>query len=130
MEVYKKITNGILVTVRSRFLEEESSIEESQYYHAYEISIQNRSDETVQLLTRHWEIFDSIMGYRDVDGAGVVGEQPVLAPGEHFKYVSLCPLQSTFGTMSGFYTFKRLSDEAAIEVIIPEFDLIFPAVLN
>lgn len=91
---------------------------------AYRITIENASDHTAQLLSRHWEIFDSIGAHKKVDGEGVVGEQPTLAPGDTHQYVSGCNLKSDMGYMEGFYTMVREVDSAIIHVDIPRFNLI------
>ncbi|MBL7930318.1 MAG: Co2+/Mg2+ efflux protein ApaG, partial [Bacteroidia bacterium] len=90
----------------------------------------NKSDFSVQLLRRHWDIFDSVGDRRTVDGEGVVGETPVLEPGQKFKYNSGCNLQSDMGYMKGHYTFMKLMDSKEFNVNIPVFDLIVPAKLN
>ena len=96
----------------------------------YFITIENKSDFSVQLLRRHWDIFDSIGDKRVVDGDGVVGETPVLEPGQKFEYNSGCNLTSELGYMKGYYTLIKLTDGKEFNVDIPQFDLIVPAKLN
>ena len=84
----------------------------------------------MQLLKRHWEIFDSGDQIRFVDGDGVVGETPVIAPGGKFQYNSGCNLTSEIGNMKGYYTLVKLLDQEELKIAIPQFDLIVPAKLN
>ena len=91
---------------------------------SYRITIENKSENTIKLLSRHWDIFDSNFEHREVDGEGVIGEQPVLAPNEIFEYESACSLTTDMGKMKGFYTLLRLVDNTKLQVLIPEFELI------
>ena len=84
----------------------------------------------MQLIKRHWDIFDSTTDKRMVDGIGVVGETPTLEPGEKYEYNSGCNLVSEMGYMKGYYTMKRIKDGSELEVSIPQFNLIVPAKLN
>jgi len=126
VEVKKSITHGIAIAVRCKFLDKSNG----QYCYSYEISMHNTSNKVVQLTHRHWDIFDSIGGDRIVEGEGVVGEKPVLQPGEYYKYSSMCTLLSTFGTMSGYYKFICFEDKKIMRVKIPKFELVFPGTLN
>ena len=124
------ITDGVSVHVSVTFMPEQSRIEAGKWFWVYHIRIENDSDATVQLLTRHWRITDARGMVNLVDGEGVVGESPVLAPGQSHDYVSGCPLTTPFGSMEGFYTFRRLDSERegeAFEVAIPFFPLAAPA---
>lgn len=121
-----KITKGIRISVKTKFLNEQSSYENSYFLFSYKITIENRSEYVVQLLSRHWDIFDSNFEHREVDGEGVIGEQPILAPNELFEYESACSLTTDIGKMKGFYTLERLVDKTKIKVVIPEFELITP----
>jgi len=112
--------------VKTKFLNEQSSYENSYFLFSYKITIENRSEYVVQLLSRHWDIFDSNFEHREVDGEGVIGEQPILAPNELFEYESACSLTTDMGKMKGFYTLERLVDKTKIKVVIPEFELITP----
>jgi ApaG protein len=103
---------------------------ENHYFFVYFITIENKSDVSVQLLKRHWDIFDSIGDNRQVDGDGVVGETPVLEPGQKFEYNSGCNLTSEMGYMKGYYTLLKLMDEKEFNVEIPKFDLVVPAKWN
>ena len=97
--MYTKTTRGILITVNSFFLEDQSVPAESHYVWAYKVRIENQSPETVQLKRRHWRITDARGRVQEVQGAGVVGEQPVLQPGETFEYTSGTPLPTSSGIM-------------------------------
>ena len=103
---------------------------ESHYFFVYFITIENKSDFAVQLTKRHWDIFDSIGEKRVVDGDGVVGETPVIEPGEKFQYNSGCNITSEIGTMKGHYTLVKLLDGKEFNVDIPKFDMVVPAKLN
>jgi ApaG protein len=120
------ITEGITVRVAVNFLPEQSHIEVGKWFWVYHIRIENGSDEAVQLLTRHWRITDGRGMVNLVEGEGVVGEQPLLQPGQSHDYVSGCPLTTPMGTMEGHYTFVRRSGDA-FNVAIPFFPLAAPA---
>ena len=120
------ITDGITVRVAVNFLPEQSRGEVGKWFWVYHIRIENDSDQRVQLVTRHWRITDAHGMVNLVDGEGVVGEQPVLAPGQSHDYVSGCPLTTPNGSMEGHYTFVRQSGEK-FEVKIPFFPLAAPA---
>ena len=120
------ITQGIKVSVVTRFQPELSNADNNHYLFAYKILITNESDYTMQLLSRHWFIFDSWNEHREVEGEGVVGKQPVLAPGESFEYVSSCNLHSDMGTMHGTFYMQRQVDEEIIPIDVPKFDLVSP----
>ena len=113
-----------------KYWREHSIPKENHYFFVYYITIVNHSAYTVQLLKRHWEIFDSVGDHRQVDGEGVVGECPVLEPGERYQYNSGCNLISDMGNMKGYYVMTRLSDGQMFNVSIPKFDLVVPAKLN
>jgi len=109
--MYRATTRSIEVTVTPQFLDERSSPANNYYFWAYTIEIVNRGSETVQLLSRHWRITDAFGRVQEVRGPGVVGEQPVLAPGESFQYSSWCPLKTPTGNMRGTYQMARSSGE-------------------
>lgn len=104
-------TNNIRVEVLSRHSPETYRAGEGQWLFEYTVRITNEGLETVQLLSRHWYIADALDNVREVEGAGVVGKQPVLAPGESFKYSSWCPLKTPTGVMRGTYTMTRSNGE-------------------
>lgn len=120
------ITEGITVRVAVNFLPEQSAIEGGKWFWVYHIRIENGSDEPVQLLTRHWRITDGRGMVNLVEGEGVVGEQPVLQPGQSHDYVSGCPLTTPMGSMEGHYTFVRRDGEE-FKVAVPFFPLAAPA---
>jgi ApaG protein len=124
------VTAGITVRVAVNFLPEQSqpasADEPGKWFWVYHIRIENGSDRTVQLLTRHWRITDGRGMINLVEGEGVVGEQPILHPGQSHDYVSGCPLTTPHGSMEGFYTF-RAQDGDLFEAAIPFFPLAAPA---
>lgn len=123
--MYQAVTRGISVTVTPRYLPEESSPDEGRYFFAYTVEIINRSLERVQLKARYWRITDGRGHIQEVRGAGVVGEQPVLGPGESFSYTSGCPLPTPSGTMQGSYVMETGSGET-FNAKIPAFSLDIP----
>ena len=123
--MYSETTRSIKVTVRPFYLEQHSSPAENHYVWAYLVRIENGGNETVQLRQRHWEITDSFGRRQEVRGPGVVGEQPVLAPGERFEYTSGVPLQTASGFMTGRYQMVSESGER-FEIDVPTFSLDSP----
>lgn len=124
------ITEGIKISVVTSFKPEFSRLEGNLYYFDYRISIENRNPFSVKLLTREWFIYDSLAAPKYVSGEGVVGQQPVLEPGEIYTYSSGCDLNSEIGYMTGHYVFKNMENNAEFPVLIPKFELVFPAKLN
>ena len=122
---YSETTRDITVSVRPFYLEEQSSPSENHYVWAYQVRIENNGSATVQLRTRHWRITDSMGRVNEVRGAGVVGEQPVLGPGESFEYTSGTPLPTPSGIMVGSYEMTNATGER-FEVEIPAFSLDSP----
>lgn len=123
---YSQTTRGVRVTVRSFFLEDQSAPEEARYVWAYRIRIDNQASSTVQLLRRTWNITDARGRTQHVHGAGVVGQQPVLEPGETFEYTSGTPLETPSGFMSGAYHMIEPASGEAFDVVIPTFSLDSP----
>lgn len=123
--IYSEITNSVQVTVEPEFLEEQSEPEDHQFVWAYHIRIENQGRETLTLLTRYWRIIDSLGRTQEVRGAGVVGEQPVLAPGEAFEYTSGTPLGTPSGLMIGSYEMESETGER-FDVAVPAFSLDSP----
>lgn len=123
-------TAGVEIKVETFYQPEYSHPLEHEFMFAYRITLENHNSFSVQLLRRHWHIFDTIGEYREVDGDGVVGQQPVLETGEVFQYVSGCNLKSEMGKMSGHYEMVNLLANTAFQVPIPAFDLIFPMKFN
>jgi ApaG protein len=97
------LTRGIRVKVRAHYVSEHSSPDRGLWFFVYTVRIENEGDERAQLLSRHWVITDANGKVEEVQGPGVIGEQPVIDPGEHFEYISACPLSTPFGSMSGTY---------------------------
>ncbi|MDX1912104.1 MAG: Co2+/Mg2+ efflux protein ApaG [Saprospiraceae bacterium] len=124
------ITQGITVAVEHQYLPEHSDQREHRFVFGYHIRIENGSPYTVQLLRRHWYITDAASQLREVEGEGVVGEQPVLLPGEHYQYTSYCDLNTDMGKMRGTYLMTRREDGGFFEVEIPEFKMVAPSKLN
>ncbi len=123
--MYRAVTADIEVVVRPQFSQEQSQPEKNKYFWTYNVEITNNSAETVQLRTRHWEITDGNGQRQDVRGPGVVGEQPVLKPGDTFRYASGCPLTTPQGIMVGQY--EMVTEEGArFSVAIPAFSLDSP----
>jgi ApaG protein len=120
--LYHSVTSGIRVTVRPEYAPQHSDSALPRHVFVYHIRIENVGDRTAQLLWRHWYITDSIAGNSEVEGEGVVGEQPVLAPGDVHEYESFCVLQGERGSMEGFYEFRR-TDGEDLKVTIPRFEL-------
>lgn len=126
MGITTDITKGVKVTVETEYQQDYSNPVHKHYVFTYQITIENLSDHTVQLLSRHWDIVDITFARREVEGEGVVGKQPILEPGQTHKYVSGCNIQSGYGKMSGFYTMQRQFDGKLFQVNIPAFDMIVP----
>lgn len=123
-------TFGITVTVVTQYLAEHSDPASGRYYFGYHITIRNDSEYTVQLLRRHWFIYNAGGALREVEGEGVVGQQPQLPPGGSFQYASYCDLDTDIGKMRGTYLFTRLDDDSFFDVPVPEFRMCMPALLN
>ncbi|WP_324676566.1 Co2+/Mg2+ efflux protein ApaG [Hymenobacter sp. GOD-10R] len=123
-------TQGVTVSVTTNYLPDYSSPSQEHYVFAYKIDIQNNSEYTVKLLRRHWYIYDANGVVREVEGEGVVGQQPSLEPGDSHQYVSGCNLKSGLGKMRGTYQMERLVDGRTFMVEIPEFTLVVPYRLN
>jgi len=123
-------TQGVTVSVTTNYLPDYSSPSQEHYVFAYKIDIRNNSEYTVKLLRRHWYIYDANGVVREVEGEGVVGQQPVLEPGDSHQYVSGCNLKSGLGKMRGTYQMERLVDGRTFMVEIPEFTLVVPYRLN
>ena len=126
---YEATTRGIRVRVSPSFLDKDSSPAEDYYFWAYEVEILNSGDTTVQLISRHWKITDSEGRTQEVRGPGVVGEQPMLPPGETFRYTSGAPLRTPSGIMLGSYQMTGEGGEA-FDVEIPAFSLDSPYALR
>ncbi|WP_321389390.1 Co2+/Mg2+ efflux protein ApaG [Emcibacter sp.] len=122
---YVAVTDMISVSVIPFFLEDESEPEEGRYMWGYQIQIENHGDDSVQLERRHWKITDSMGRTQEVHGEGVVGEQPVIEPGDAFEYTSGAPLATPSGFMVGTFEMRK-SDGSYFDVNIPAFSLDSP----
>lgn len=125
-----EITEGVKVSVETEYQPEYSSPIQHHFVFTYRITIENESEQTVQLLRRHWFIHDASKKVREVEGEGVVGLQPVIEPGQFHQYVSGCNLKSGMGKMYGTYLMEKLIDGKNFHVIIPEFNMVVPYKLN
>jgi ApaG protein len=123
------ITNGVKVHVSSRFLEERSNPQTNKFIFAYTVTITNTEAVPVQLVSRKWIIKDADGDIETVEGPGVVGEKPVLQPGQSFEYTSFCPLGTPFGTMEGHYNMVS-ADGSRFQARIAPFGLATPGPLN
>ena len=123
------ITNGVKVRVSSRFLEERSNPQTNKFIFAYTVTITNTEAVPVQLVSRKWIIKDADGDIETVEGPGVVGEKPVLQPGQSFEYTSFCPLGTPFGTMEGHYNMVS-ADGSRFQARIAPFGLATPGPLN
>ena len=123
------ITHNIRVQAESFYDEDRSSPQEGDYFFSYQITITNLGEESVQLLSREWIITDATGYQQRVEGPGVVGEQPVLGPGEFFEYTSFCPLSTPVGSMHGSYRMV-LEDGEAFDAVIGPFSLAVPHAVN
>ncbi|MDX2112141.1 MAG: Co2+/Mg2+ efflux protein ApaG [Alphaproteobacteria bacterium] len=123
--MYSKTTNHIKITVIPMYLAEQSNPAEFHYVWAYTIQIENLGQDKVQLLNRHWRITDGHGALQEVRGPGVVGEQPLLEPGDHFQYTSGVALKTNSGIMTG--TYEMINDQDQIFLVeIPAFSLDSP----
>ena len=123
--MYNAVTRQISVTVTPHFIEDQSDPEDNHYVWAYQFNIENAGSETVQLISRYWHITDANGQVQEVRGDGVVGEQPVLRPGESFEYTSGTPLSTPSGIMVGRYQMETKGGEG-FEIEIPAFSLDSP----
>jgi ApaG protein len=123
------LTNGILVEVKSEYLAERSSPSAHRYAFAYTVKISNQGGETAQLRSRHWLITDATGEVQEVRGEGVVGAQPVLAPGEFFEYTSWCVIATSSGSMRGSYQMVPVRGQP-FDAEVAEFRLAMPHTLN
>ncbi len=122
-------TRGIRIEVESAYVEERSEPREGYFFFAYRVRISNVGGQTAQLVSREWIITDGDGNVERVSGPGVVGEQPVLAPGQAFEYTSFCPLRTSVGAMHGSYEMK-VSDGESFRAEIAPFTLAVPGVVN
>jgi len=124
------LTDFINIKATPLYREKFSQPEKGEYIFSYKIEIRNDSQDTIQLLSRHWYIFDSCGQYSEVKGEGVIGKQPIILPEQNFSYESFCQLKTDVGCMWGNYLMKNQQTNRLFEVAIPEFQLITPMRLN
>ena len=127
--MYSKKTKKINITVNPYFLDDQSEPEDQHFVWAYQVTIDNQSNDKVQLKNRYWKIIDSNGSEQEVRGEGVVGEQPILNPGERFEYTSGTPLSTPSGFMGGYYEMET-NEGKRFDAIIPQFSLDSPFVKN
>ncbi len=125
-----KLSKGVQVSVETYYQPDYSNPVSSEYMFAYRILIENQNDFTIQVLRREWNIFDSNGEYREVQGEGVVGQQPIILPGKSFQYVSGCNLRTEMGKMFGKYVVENSDTKEEFFVNIPPFDMIVPFKMN
>ena len=125
-----KISEGVEVSIETFYQKDYSNPLQNEYMFAYRITIENHNSFPVKLLKRYWEVFDSNSEHRIVEGEGVVGQTPILAPGKKYVYSSGCMLKGTIGAMNGFYTMANFSNNTFFKVQIPTFKLIVPFAVN
>lgn len=125
-----QITRGIKISVLTSFEGTYFKNYKLNFAFSYEITIENHGKDTVQLITRHWEIFDSLNELEIVDGEGIIGKKPVLKPGESHTYTSGCLLSSPFGAMNGYFNMINFTTTRNFRVMVPTFRLSAPFALN
>lgn len=126
----QQITEGVSITVEIFYQPAQSNPLSAEYLFAYRITIENMQEVAVKLLRRHWHIMDSNGTYREVEGEGVVGQQPIIEPGGSYQYISACNLRSDMGKMHGTYQMENLYNKRLFQVNIPEFQMIAPFKMN
>jgi ApaG protein len=124
--MYEQETAGVIERVEPQFLPEESEPDEGRYVWAYTIEIENRSPDSLQLISRFWKITDENGLTQEVRGPGVIGQQPVIEPGESFRYTSAAPLAAPSGVMLGAYSMQRVDNGEAFDIAVPAFALESP----
>lgn len=123
--MFEATTQNIKIEVHPTYFQEESDPKKPVYCFRYRVRITNESSVSVQLLNRHWVIIDGAGQTEEVNGPGVVGQQPIIPPGSYFEYESFCPLSTPTGSMHGSYEMQKSSGER-LDVAIPQFLLIEP----
>jgi ApaG protein len=125
-----QITRGIKISVKTSFEGTYFKNYKIHFAFSYEITIENHGKDSVQLTSRHWDIYDSLNNPEAVDGEGVIGKKPVLKPGESHTYSSGCLLSSPFGAMKGHFNMINFTSTRSFRVIVPSFKLSAPYALN
>jgi len=126
----QQVTEGVSITVETFYQAEQSNPINSEYLFAYRVTIENLTGSPLKLLSRKWEIIDSNGSYREVEGDGVVGEQPIIDAGDSYQYVSAANLRSDMGKMHGSYKMENLNNGKLLIVAIPEFQMEAPFKMN
>lgn len=126
MQPKQLVTQGIQISVFQEYKEHLSTPETGKFIFAYHITMENVGETTMQLLHRHWFIQDSLGPIREVEGPGVVGQTPILEPGDKFNYDSWTEMRTTIGRMYGFFIFQKDPNNELVEVAIPSFELVTP----
>ena len=124
------ISQGVTITVETFYQPEYSNPANSEFMFAYRIHITNNNDFPVQLISRHWYIFDSDATLREVEGEGVVGVQPQINPGDEYKYISGCNMRTEMGKMYGTYLMENVNNSKQFDVAIPAFEMTVPFKMN
>lgn len=125
-----QISEGVNISVETFYQPEYSNALNAEYMFAYRITLENNNSFPVQLLRRHWYIFDSNAEHREVEGEGVIGIQPVINPGKKYQYVSGCNLRSEMGKMHGMYFMENSHNKQTFLIKVPAFEMIAPSKLN
>jgi len=125
-----QVTNGIKISVKSNYIGSSIFNNSLLYNFTYRVTIDNNSNDSAQLVTRHWEILDALNNAKFVDGVGVIGKKPIIKPGESYSYESYSSLFSPLGAMLGFFSMINLSNSAVFDVVIPRFKLNAAFALN
>mgnify|MGYP000877024818 FL=1 len=126
----QQVTNGIKISVKTNFEGTRYQNYRMYFSFSYSVTIENQSNDSVQLISRHWKIFDSLKNLEVVEGEGVIGKKPILAPKKSYTYSSYCNLTSPIGSMKGFFNMINFTTTKNFRVHIPSFQLNVPAILN
>jgi ApaG protein len=125
-----QISEGVNISVETFYEASYSNNVNSEFMFAYRITIENKNDFPVRLISRHWYIFDGNGSKREVEGDGVIGEQPIIEPRKLYQYISGCNLKSEMGSMHGTYLFENLHNKKTFHATIPLFEMFVPHKLN
>ena len=125
-----KVSEGVTISVETFYQPDYSNILNKEFMFAYRITLENNNSFPVKLLRRHWYIFDSDGTHREVEGEGVIGNQPQINPGDKYQYISGCNLRSEFGRMHGTYFMENVLNKKTFYINIPAFEMVVPFKLN
>ena len=125
-----KVSEGVTISVETFYQPDYSNVLNKEFMFAYRITLENNNSFPVKLLRRHWFIFDSDGTHREVEGEGVIGNQPRIDPGEKYQYISGCNLRSEFGRMHGTYFMENVLNKKTFYINIPAFEMVVPFKLN